>query len=144
MLLWMFNPYDITWLVVIVILLLALGKSGDPILECIVTDLVDDIDKSGDRNRKRSHARAAVWWRISHASGAISATLWVAPYALGGVHPTWKISFFICLIVMTITLIIFCGGHEIYHQGKLIERPIEIFLRVLRVRIHKLLHSNSG
>ncbi|PWA79084.1 hypothetical protein CTI12_AA209650 [Artemisia annua] len=144
MLLWMFDPYDITWLVVILIVLLALGKSGDPILKCIVTDLVDDIDKSGDRNRKRSHARAAVWWRISHASGAISATLWVTPLALGGVNPTWKTSFFICLIVMTTTLIIFCGGHEIYHQGKLIERPIEIFLRVLHVRIHKLLHSNSG
>ncbi|KAM0000029.1 putative proton-dependent oligopeptide transporter family, MFS transporter superfamily [Helianthus debilis subsp. tardiflorus] len=61
MLLLMFNPYDVTWLIVIVVVLLALGKSG----------------------------------------------------------------------------------HSVYHQGELIHRPIQIFFRVVRARLQKLLRSQS-
>ncbi|KAM0028122.1 putative proton-dependent oligopeptide transporter family, MFS transporter superfamily [Helianthus debilis subsp. tardiflorus] len=61
MLLLMFNPYDVTWLIMIVVVLLALGKSG----------------------------------------------------------------------------------HSVYHQGELIHRPIQIFFRVVRARLQKLLRSES-
>ncbi|MFS7976633.1 putative proton-dependent oligopeptide transporter family, MFS transporter superfamily [Helianthus anomalus] len=140
-LLWMFNPYDVTWLIVIVLVLLALGKSGDTLLENVLTDLVYEVDRSEDRNKKRAHARAAFWRRVAHASGAISATMWVAPYALGGTNTTWNISFLTCLMSMIVTLMIFCTGHNVYYQGKLIHRPIEIFFRVIRARIQKLLKS---
>ncbi|KAL8262279.1 hypothetical protein R6Q59_026328 [Mikania micrantha] len=144
MLLLIFNPYDVTWLAVIILVLLALGRSGDNLLENILADLVNEADKSEDRNKKRSEARAALWHRIPHASGAISATLWVAPYALVRSHSTWNSAFFICLISMTTTLMIFCKGHGVYCQGKLTHRPVEIFYRVIRARIHKLLCNSKS
>ncbi|KAL8224750.1 hypothetical protein R6Q57_017307 [Mikania cordata] len=144
MLLLMFNPYDVTWLIVIILVLLALGRSGDYLLQNVLADLVNEADKSEDQNKKRSDARAAVWRRIPHASGAISATLWVAPYALGSPHSTWNSAFFICLISITATLMIFCKGHGVYHQGELTHRPVEIFFRVIRARIHKLLRKSKS
>lgn len=143
MLLWMFNPYDVKWLIVVILVLLSLGTSGSNILQDVLKDLVNDIDKSQDRNKTRSLARAAIWSRIAYVSGAISAIMWVAPDAIGGVHSSWSSSFLICIIAMTITLTIFCKGHNIYHQGKLTERPVEAFFRVFLARIKKLPKSNT-
>ncbi|KAJ0512967.1 putative proton-dependent oligopeptide transporter family, MFS transporter superfamily [Helianthus annuus] len=143
MLLLIFNPYDVTWLIVILVVLLALGKSGDRLLENILTDLVNEVDKSEGRNKKRSHARATIWRRVAHVSGAISATMWVAPYSLGSTHTSWNFAFLVCLISLTVTLMIFCKGHSVYHQGELIHRPIQIFFRVVRARLQKLLRSKS-
>ncbi|KAD6120298.1 hypothetical protein E3N88_11569 [Mikania micrantha] len=86
MLLWLFNPYDVKWLVVISLVLLSLGTSGDDILQDVLKDLVNDIDKSQDKNATRSLARATIWSRIAYVFGAISAILWVATDAVGGVQ----------------------------------------------------------
>ncbi|XP_076931086.1 protein NRT1/ PTR FAMILY 5.14-like [Bidens hawaiensis] len=142
-LLLIFNPYDVTWLVVIILVLLALGRSGDNLLENVFNDLVNEVDKSENRNKERSYARATLWWNIASASGSISATMWVAMDSLGGAHTTWKSSFWTFLISMTATLMIFCKGHGLYHQGELTHRPIVIFFRVIRARIHELLKSKS-
>ncbi|KAJ9544796.1 hypothetical protein OSB04_024503, partial [Centaurea solstitialis] len=143
MLFWMFNPYDVKWLVVVALLLLALGTSGANVLRDILIDLVNDIDKSEDRTKTRSIARATIWLRIAHVLGVISAILWVATDALGGVHPSWRSSFMICIISITIALMIFCKGHNVYHQDALTERPVEIFFRLFNTRIQKLLKCNS-
>ncbi|KAL7584499.1 hypothetical protein Lser_V15G42915 [Lactuca serriola] len=139
----MFNLYDVTWLIVIAIVLLALGKSGDTILEYVLTDLVDEVDTSGNRNKKRSLERGVIWWQIPYASGAIVAILWVSPFAFGGVHPTWKTIFLICIISMIASLIIFCIGHDVYHRCELTKRPVEIFFRVFGAKLQKLFKSNS-
>ncbi|GJV19461.1 putative proton-dependent oligopeptide transporter family, MFS transporter superfamily protein [Tanacetum coccineum] len=143
MLLWLFNPYDVKWLIVVILVLLSLGTSGSNILQDVLKDLVNDIDKSQDRNKTRSLARAAIWSRIAYVSGAISAIMWVAPDAIGGVHSSWSSSFLICMITMTITLTIFCNGHNIYHQGELTKRPVEAFFRVFLARIKKLPKFNT-
>ncbi|KAI3677778.1 hypothetical protein L6452_37048 [Arctium lappa] len=143
MLFWMFNPYDVKWLVVLALVLLALGTSGANVLRDVLIDLVNDIDKSEDRTKTRSIARATIWLRIAHVFGVISAILWVATDALGGFHPSWRSSFMICIITMTTALMIFCKGHNVYYQDALTERPVEIFFRVFRARIQKLLKCNS-
>lgn len=143
LLLWLFNPYDVKWLVVIILVLLALGTSGANLLHDVLNDLVNYVDKSQDRTTKRSLARAAIWSRIAQVCGAISAILWVAPDAIGGVHSSWRSSFFICIITMTTTLMIFCKGHYIYHQSELTETPVEVFFRVFQARIMNLLKPNS-
>ncbi|KAF5785403.1 putative proton-dependent oligopeptide transporter family [Helianthus annuus] len=142
MLLWLFNPYDVKWLVVISLVLLSIGTSGANILQDVLKDLVNDIDKSQDQNKARSLARAAIWSRIAYLSGVMSAILWVATDAVGGVHPSWRSTFLICLITMTTTSIIFCAGHNIYHQGELTKRPAEVFFRVFCARVKKLLKCN--
>ncbi|KAJ0743310.1 putative proton-dependent oligopeptide transporter family, MFS transporter superfamily [Helianthus annuus] len=142
MLLWLFNPYDVKWLVVISLVLLSIGTSGANILQDVLKDLVNDIDKSQDQNKARSLARAAIWSRIAYLSGVMSAILWVATDAVGGVHPYWRSTFLICLITMTTTSIIFCASHNIYHQGELTKRPAEVFFRMFGARIKKLLKCN--
>ncbi|PWA88105.1 proton-dependent oligopeptide transporter family [Artemisia annua] len=142
MLVWMFNPYDVKWLIVVIIVLLSFGTSGSNVLQDVLKDLVNDIDKSQDRTKTRSLARAAIWSRIAYVSGAISSIMWVAPDAIGGVHSSWSSSFLICMITMTITLTIFCKGHNIYHQGELTERPVEAFFRVFLASIKKLPKCN--
>ncbi|CAI9301651.1 unnamed protein product [Lactuca saligna] len=122
---------------------MALGKSGDAILKHVLIDLVDGIDTSADRTKKRSLTRGAIWWRIAYAFGAIASILWVAPDAFGGVQPTWRTTFLICLISMIAALIIFCTGHKVYHQHELTQRPVEIFFRVFRAKVQKLLKSKS-
>lgn len=144
MLLWLFNPYNVKWLVVISLVLLSLGTSGADILQDVLKDLVNDIDKSLDRNKERSLARTAIWSRIAYVSGVMSAILWVATDAVGGVHPSWRATFFICMITITVTSIIFCAGHNIYHEGELTERPGYVFFRVFRACIKKLLIKCSS
>ncbi|KAI3759947.1 hypothetical protein L1987_50334 [Smallanthus sonchifolius] len=144
MILWLFNPYDVKWLLVISVVLLSLGTSGDYILQAVLLDLVDnnhDTDKlqHDDETKERSHARAETWSRIVYIAAAISAILWVTPDAVGGFHPSWTSSFLICVIAITTTLIIFCWGHNIYHQGRLTERPAQVVFRFLGERIKKLL-----
>ncbi|KAI3805818.1 hypothetical protein L1987_21704 [Smallanthus sonchifolius] len=137
-LLWLFNPWDTRWLIVISVVLLSLGTSGDYILEDVLLDLVNDVDKSQNRTKARSRARAKIWSRVAYMFGAISATLWVAVDATGGFYePSWSSSLLICIITMTATLVIFCMGHNIYHQGELTKRPVEVFLRVFHDRVHK-------
>nr|XP_043638459.1 protein NRT1/ PTR FAMILY 5.9-like [Erigeron canadensis] len=145
MLLLMFNPYGVKWLVVIILVLLALGTSGDQLLQEVLIDLVNnDIDKSQDNETKeRSIARATIWSRIAKVAAAICTILWVAPgNAVGGVHSSWGSSFLICIVTMTICLIIFCIGHSSYHQGQLTETPVGVFFRVLHMRIKKLLERH--
>ncbi|KVH95027.1 hypothetical protein Ccrd_002904 [Cynara cardunculus var. scolymus] len=144
MLFWMFNPYDVKWLVVVALVLLALGTSGANVLRDVLIDLVHDIDKSEDRTKTRSIARATIWLRIAGVLGVISAILWVATDALGGVRPSWRSSFMICIITITTVLMIFCKGHNVYHQDALTERPVEIFFRVFRARIQKLLKVDNS
>ncbi|KAI3805817.1 hypothetical protein L1987_21703 [Smallanthus sonchifolius] len=144
MILWLFNTYDVKWLLVISIVLLSLGTSGDYILQAVLLDLVDnshdtDTLEHDDETKARSHARAETWSRIVYIAAAISTILWVTPDAVGGFHPSWKSSFLICVIAITTTLIIFCWGHNIYHQGRLTERPGQVVFRVLGERIKKLL-----
>ncbi|KAI3759948.1 hypothetical protein L1987_50335 [Smallanthus sonchifolius] len=130
MLFWLFNPWDTRWLIVISVILLSVGTSGDYILEDVLFDLVNDADK---RNKKRSRVRAKIWSRVAYMFGAVSSTLWVAVGATGGFYkPSWSSSLLICIITMTVTLVIFCMGHNIYHQGELTKRPVEVFLRVFR------------
>ncbi|PWA79087.1 hypothetical protein CTI12_AA209680 [Artemisia annua] len=143
MLVWMFNPYDVKWLILVIIVLLSFGTSGSNVLQDVLKDLVNDIDKSQDRTKTRSLARAAIWSRIAYVSGAISSIMWVAPDAIIGVHSSWSSSFLICMITMTITLTIFCKGHNIYHQGELTERPVEAFFRVFLASIKKLPKCNT-
>ncbi|GJV19464.1 putative proton-dependent oligopeptide transporter family protein [Tanacetum coccineum] len=81
-LMWMFNPYDVTWLVVILLVLLAFGTSGTNLVNNVLTDLVKDIDNSQDE--EQSNARAAFWCNIAEVSGAVSATMWVANDSIGG------------------------------------------------------------
>ncbi|KAI3759940.1 hypothetical protein L1987_50327 [Smallanthus sonchifolius] len=143
-LLWLFNPYGEKWLVVISLVLLSLGTSGANILQDVLTDLVNDIDKSQDHTKTRSLARATIWSRIAYVFGVVSAILWVPTGAIEWDHPyLWESSFLICIITMTTTLIIFWTCYNIYHQGELIERPAEVFFRVFRARIKKLLKGNS-
>lgn len=136
LLLWMFNPYDVKWLVVVALVLLSLGTSGDNLLDDVLTDLVNDIDlvKDGDYliKKKYSDELAAIWSRIAYIFGAISATLWVTTSPTGGVSQlSWSTSFFICIIGMFTALILFIIGCKLYHQDELIQRPIMSFFRVL-------------
>ncbi|KAM0001540.1 putative MFS transporter superfamily [Helianthus debilis subsp. tardiflorus] len=142
MLLWLFNPFDVKWLVVISLVLLSIGTSGAYILQYVLKDLVNDIDTSQDQNKARSLARAAIWLRIAYVSGVMSAILWVTTDAVGGVHPSWQSTFLICLITMTATSIIFCAGHNIYLQAELTKRAVEVIFRVFGARIKKLLKCN--
>ncbi|KAI3732575.1 hypothetical protein L1987_63781 [Smallanthus sonchifolius] len=141
---WKFYPYDVNWLLVVTLILLSLGTSGDKILQDVLQDLLYDIDKSQDRSEKRSIARATIWSRIAQVSAAVSTILWVAPGATGGVHPSWTSSFFVCIITMTLAVIISAFGHNVYHQGELTERPVEVFFGVFQARIKMLLKHISG
>nr|XP_043638461.1 protein NRT1/ PTR FAMILY 5.6-like [Erigeron canadensis] len=132
MLLLMFNPYDVKWLVVILLVLLALGTSGDKLLQEVLTDLVNDLDKSEAQTKERSIARAEIWPRIAKVVAAICAMLFVSQIG-------WGIQILICIVFMTICLIIFCTGHNSYHQGQLTERPVGVFFRVLHMGIKELL-----
>ncbi|MFS8014059.1 putative bacterial ABC-type protein transporter [Helianthus anomalus] len=115
---WKFDAYDVNWLLLITLVLLALGTSTDKILEDALQDLVDDIDKSPDRNKTRSIARATIWSRVAYVSGALLAiSLWFVPDAIGGLDSSWGSAFFICLIALTLAVIISGFGHIIYHQG---------------------------
>ncbi|GKC63384.1 proton-dependent oligopeptide transporter family protein [Tanacetum coccineum] len=139
-LMWMFNPYDVKWLVVIILVLLAFGTSGTNLVDDVVTDLVKDIDNSQDE--EQSNARAAFWCNIAEVSGAVSATMWVANDSIGGVQGSWRTTFLICIIFMTTTVVIFAIGYKVYHQDELIQRPITIFVRVCREWFRKLFNSN--
>ncbi|XP_071739072.1 protein NRT1/ PTR FAMILY 5.10-like [Rutidosis leptorrhynchoides] len=153
----MFNPYDVIWLAMVSLDLLSIGKSENYLSELVVIDLViDSIDlmknnelenEIGESEKmKRSEARAVVWCRIANVFGAISATLWVAISPTGGVPDlTWKTTFFICLICMSITLIPFLIGckFNLYYQKELIERPFMSFLRVWRDSKEELLEFVS-
>ncbi|XP_076935645.1 uncharacterized protein LOC143602418 [Bidens hawaiensis] len=138
MLLWLFNPYDIIWLDLISLVLISLGTSGAYILEDVIKDVVNHIDESEDQDKERSLARAETWLRLAHVSGSLSAILWVAVDAVGGVIPSWESSVLICIIAMTATSIIFCVGHKNYHQGELTKRPSQIFFRLIGNGIKKL------
>ncbi|XP_071741427.1 protein NRT1/ PTR FAMILY 5.14-like [Rutidosis leptorrhynchoides] len=149
LLLWMFNPYDMKWLVIIAIILLSIGKSGDDLSEDVLIDLVKDIDlmKNNELENdinysyimKRSEARAVVWCRIAYVFGAISATLWVTVSPTGGSPElSWRTTFLICIIAMFTTSIPFVAGYNLYYQKKLIQRPIDSFFRVCRYSMRDL------
>nr|GEY32104.1 proton-dependent oligopeptide transporter family [Tanacetum cinerariifolium] len=140
-LMWMFNPYNVKWLLVIILVLLAFGTSRTNLVDNVLTDLVKDIDISQDE--EQANARAAFWCNIAEVSGAISATMWVANDSIG-VQDSWRTTFLICIIFMMATVVIFAKGYEVYHQDELIQRPITIFLRVCRGWFRKLFKSNRG
>ncbi|PWA88101.1 proton-dependent oligopeptide transporter family [Artemisia annua] len=142
---WLFYPFpfNVEWLVLVALVLLALGISGSYLLKGITFDLMDGIDTTQDRTKEQSLARAEMLSRIAKVCGAICATLWVAPDALGGVFPTWDTTLCVCTITMTVCSVIFFIGYHFYHQDWLTERPDWIVLRVLGARIQKLLMCNS-
>ncbi|XP_035839811.1 protein NRT1/ PTR FAMILY 5.10-like [Helianthus annuus] len=124
---YMFHPYDVTWLLVISLVLLALGTSGDQILEDVLQDLVNDIDKSPDREETRSIARATIWSRVTNMSAAVLSTLlWAIPHATSGLDSSWKSAFVICIIPMILAVIVSGFGHNVYHQGELTEIQLDI------------------
>ncbi|PWA88103.1 proton-dependent oligopeptide transporter family [Artemisia annua] len=140
-LMWMFNPYDVKWLIVIILVLLAFGTSGANLVDNMLIDLVKDIDNSQDE--EISNARAAFWSNVAEVSGAVSAAMWVANDSIGGVKESWRTTFLICIISMMTTLVIFAKGYKVYHQDKLIQRPIKMFLRVCRRRRSTSRHLTS-
>ncbi|KAJ0512972.1 putative MFS transporter superfamily [Helianthus annuus] len=142
-LLLLFNPFDVKWLLVIALVLISTGTSGAYVLEDVLKDLVHDIEKPQDQDETKSRARAEIWSRIAYVFGAISSILWVATDAVGGFQPTWRNSITICVTTMGTTSIVFSRGKKYYRQGELKRRPAKIFFTVIGNRIKKLLKCNS-
>nr|XP_043638466.1 protein NRT1/ PTR FAMILY 5.8-like [Erigeron canadensis] len=157
-LLYLFNPYDVKWLIVIALVLLALGTSGYKVLDEVLIELVDDIDTlkkpatlknrdpelmdnvdTSEERKQLSKERAEIWSRIAYVSGTIIAILWVSPSGLAGVYLTWRAIFLICICFMTTQLIVFIRGYKLYYQEELNQRPAMIFFRVIGHYIGKYL-----
>ncbi|KAI3819135.1 hypothetical protein L1987_12959 [Smallanthus sonchifolius] len=131
MLFWMFHPSGVSWLLVLNLILLALGTSGDKILQDVVIDFVHDIDKSPSQNITRSITRATIWLRVVYVSGALIAILWVTLGAIGGVDSSWNNYFRICFITMTLAMIIFGVGHIVHYKGEILKYISRYFLYTL-------------
>ncbi|KAI3819141.1 hypothetical protein L1987_12965 [Smallanthus sonchifolius] len=113
---WLSN--DVIWHLLVTLPLLALGTSGDPLLLDALQDLVNDIDEPAHHNEARSFARATIWLLVAYVFGSLLAILlWVDPNAIGGLDSSWKSSFFICIITMTLAVIISGFGHDQFKEG---------------------------
>ncbi|KAI3819139.1 hypothetical protein L1987_12963 [Smallanthus sonchifolius] len=117
LMLWKFQSNDVIWHLLVTLPLLALGTSGDPLLLDALQDLVNDIDEPAHQNEARSFARATIWLLVAYVFGSLLAILmWVDPNAIGGLDSSWKSSFFICIITMTLAVIISLFGHDQFKE----------------------------